>query len=513
MADLNKVSKNLIEEVKLASTFKKNQLKNKSLVRSSSSTLALAYEKARNAVEYRDEHLIRQAAIERILRRRLFLNQSNEKIANLLLKELTWAKYIESSQFDKKRQEKLKKIINKYRSAGLLVPNSNTSQILTGLCACEIDEFLNFDPINQIIINYVTQILNKKLIIDIADKTNKDIQTYIAVERGFAKNSEMLIRYKLLKVLLPNWEDSAKLLNTLEIIEKYLNYENRDFIRRKVVELSPAFNLARDFIVENQNDIQNYFEKNGSETLMKKLKETLEQKYRETKNKLLRASKRSIIYIFLTKMVFAILIEVPFDILIGSINYVVLAINILFPPTLMILFNSKVTLPNANNTQILIGKIVSYLQDSEDSFEKEEIIFKNKQSKIEQVFYYIFLLTSAVFVLGIIYFLSILGFNFISQLIFFFFLSVVSFFAFRVREISKDYLLSESRYESFLETLTDYLFLPVIKVGQWLSIQVSKINILSFIFDFIIEAPLKTFLEIFEQWLHFVRVKKEEFLG
>jgi hypothetical protein len=179
----------------------------------------------------------------------------------------------------------------------------------------------------------------------------------------------------------------------------------------------------------------------------------------------------------------------------------------------MILFNSKVTLPNANNTQILIGKIVSYLQDSEDSFEKEEIIFKNKQSKIEQVFYYIFLLTSAVFVLGIIYFLSILGFNFISQLIFFFFLSVVSFFAFRVREISKDYLLSESRYESFLETLTDYLFLPVIKVGQWLSIQVSKINILSFIFDFIIEAPLKTFLEIFEQWLHFVRVKKEEFLG
>jgi len=109
--------------------------------------------------------------------------------------------------------------------------------------------------------------------------------------------------------------------------------------------------------------------------------------------------------------------------------------------------------------------------------------------------------------------LNLLGFSSISQIIFLFFLSVVSFFAFRVREISKDYQLPDNYNESFLETLLDYLFLPIIKVGQFLSNQISKFNILSFIFDFIIEAPLKTFLEILEDWLHFVRVKKEEILS
>lgn len=161
----------------------------------------------------------------------------------------------------------------------------------------------------------------------------------------------------------------------------------------------------------------------------------------------------------------------------------------------------------------MVDKVEKYFYEDSNNYEREEIVFKKTNSKSEKVFYYLFLITSITFVLGIIYFLNLLNFNFISQIIFLFFLSVVSFFAFRVREISKDYLLTQTLNESFFETLTDYLFLPIIKIGQWLSMQVSKINILSFIFDFIIEAPLKTFLEIFEQWLHFVRIKKEEFLG
>lgn len=509
---MNSLSQKLIEEVKLAIAYKKS-LNKDILTTNKGSSLALAYEKARNAVEYRDEHLIRQAAIERILTRRLFLNQTDEKIANSLYKELVWARYIDTTLFDKKIIDKLQKIISKYREAGLLVPNSNKSKVLTGICACEIDEILHFEPINQIIINYVTQNLNKQLIFDTKDTQEKDLQIYIAVERGFAKNSEMLIRYKLLKVLLPKWDDSNRLLTKLDEIENHLNYENRDYVRRKVIQLAPPFNLIRDFILENQNTLEEFTKEDNKAEFIKKMTETFELKYRSTREKLLRASKRSIVYIFLTKMVFALLIEIPFDIILGSINYVVLSINILFPPTLMILFNSKVNLPNSDNTKIMINKVNNYFFGGEKDLEIEEVITKKVNNKIEIVFYYLFLTTSILFVLGIVYFLSILDFNFVSQIIFLFFLSVVSFFAFRVREISKDYLLTQSSNESFFETLTDYLFLPIIKVGQWLSTQVSKINILSFVFDFIIEAPLKTFLEIFEQWLHFVRIKKEEFLG
>lgn len=511
MDSLNTNSHNLINELLLARQYINKYASNKTRSNKKSSSIAFAYEKARNAVEYRDEHSIRQAAIERILKRRIFLNQSNIKIANLLLKELVWARYIDENKINEKKINTFKNIIEKYREAGLLVPNSLKSSILVGLCACEIDESLNFEPENQIIINYVSATMESLIEIDGCENDDKSIQIYIATERGFARNSEILIRYKLLKVLLPKWTDPSKLLEVLDVIDKHLNHKHKDIIRRKVMQISPPFNLISDLFLNNTDNLNEIL--NDSEKLNFKLSETLVNKYKETKDKVLRASKRSIIYIFFTKMIMALLIEIPFDILIGTVNFVVLAINILFPPSLMILFNSRFKLPDENNTDLMIEKVNKYLFSKNLESEKVKVVIKNDKSTTENIFYYIFLATSILFISGLIYLLNLLDFNIVSQIIFLFFLSVVSFFAYRVKEISNDYLLSEASNDSFLETLLDYIFLPIIKSGQWLSGQVSKINILSFIFDFIIEAPLKTFLEIFEQWLHFVRVKKEEFLG
>jgi hypothetical protein len=129
------------------------------------------------------------------------------------------------------------------------------------------------------------------------------------------------------------------------------------------------------------------------------------------------------------------------------------------------------------------------------------------------VFEQIFLAIYSILFVGtfafIIWGLNQLHFNIVSQGIFIFFLCVVSFFAYRVRSISRDYVYQESR-EGILSSFVDFMFLPIIRVGQWLSSQIARLNVLGFIFDFIIEAPLKAFLEVLEEWAHFVRVKKEE---
>ncbi len=501
MSQLNTYTQTLINEVFLARKYLKNKTVTKTKFKKSSSTLAFAYEKARNAVEYKDEHLIRQSAIERILKRRLFMNQSSDKVATLLIKELTWARYIDEESDTNINKEKFKNIIEKYRDFHELV----------GLCACEIDELLNFDPINQIVINYVSSVLNSVIDLDEKDANLKNIQIYIAVERSFAKNNEVLIKYKLLKVLLPNWNDKTKLQSTLIKIDEYLNYKDKDLLRRKVAQMSAPFNLIRDLITDESTNLNELVE--DKDSLKYKIVELIEKKYNETQSKVLRASQRSIVYIFLTKMVLAMMIEIPLDILLGKINYLVLSINVLFPPSLMFLFNTRVKLPESNNTGLVSEKITRYLYENLDKSEKETINSSQDKGIVNKVFNYLFFVTSITMLIGIIYLLNLLSFNFVNQIIFIFFLSVVSFFAYRVREISNDYILPESKPESFWITLLDYIFLPIIKSGQWLSGQISKINILSFIFDFIIEAPLKTFIEIFEQWLHFVRIKKEEFLG
>ena len=45
---------------------------------------AFLYEKMRNAVEFREEHLIRRAAVERIMKRRMILNENGRNLAEKL---------------------------------------------------------------------------------------------------------------------------------------------------------------------------------------------------------------------------------------------------------------------------------------------------------------------------------------------------------------------------------------------------------------------------------------------
>jgi hypothetical protein len=509
MTTLNKTTESLMNDLKEANKFKLKISKETVKTTKTASDLGFLYEKARNAIEFRDDHLVRQAAIERILKRRLFLNQESIKISKLLIKELSWARYFTDNSIESSKIEDLTKIIDKYRSI-LNLSEKKFLDRLVGLCSCEIEENLSFNPLPQILTNYVSSSLLPRLEFGETDKKIKSIQVYIATERAYAKDDEILITYKLLKVLLPKWNDPDKLFTTLTTIEEYLNHPLKDNLKRKITQMIPPFNLIREIIKSGQ-DMDSLV--TDSKLLDGRALRILEKKYSETKDKVLRASKRSIIYIILTKMVLAILIEIPFEVLFSKINYLVLTINILFPPSLMFLFNSRVKLPSSRNSNIMIEKINEYFYKSEDEIVAEHIEATPKAVGKNKIFFYFFLTTSSLVIIGILWFLNLLGFSIVSQFIFLFFLTVVSFFAFRVREISKDYQLSDEYGESFWESLVDYIFLPIIKVGQFLSNQISKLNILSFIFDFIIEAPLKTFLEILEDWLHFVRIKKEEILS
>lgn len=71
---LNLQTEEFKKELSLAFKLKLSQKKVEEplAISKTASTLAVIYESARNAVEFRAEHLIRQAAIERILKRRLF---------------------------------------------------------------------------------------------------------------------------------------------------------------------------------------------------------------------------------------------------------------------------------------------------------------------------------------------------------------------------------------------------------------------------------------------------------
>jgi hypothetical protein len=479
------------------------------------STLAVIYESARNAVEFRSEHLIRQAAITRILKRRLLLGQSGGKLSLYLVKELLWARYLRENYVSRSKVDEIERIIAKYRVAISSAKEGDYTEWLWGVAACEIEECVAFNPYPQILINFVAQTLQERIeLLDEKDQRVKDVQIYIAVERAFAKNSEVFIGYHLLRAMLPEWfkaKDPAKLHQELFLkyqeIEKQLRYPLAFEIKKQVGRLTPPFNLVREMVNRYPEEfLKAVVDQESFESLAR---EALQILYGEAHDKLMRASTRSIIYIFLTKMVFGLALELPFDLFLGKTNYFALLINTLFPPSLMFLFNIGARIPGEKNTERVLDKLSEYLYQEKISGTIEIEKRPAAVGGLQKIFLFIYgILFIGLFGL-IIWFLNVLNFNIVSQLIFIFFLCVVSFFAFKVRSISKEYVYEEGK-EGFWASLVDFLFLPFIRVGQWISVQITYLNVLTFIFDFIVEAPLKAFLEVVEEWIHFVRLKKEE---
>jgi len=78
------------------------------------SFLALVYEKVRNAIEYREDHLIRRAAIERILKRRLSLNSEAKGEAENILRELMWARYFPNGSLGALDIQEIQHILDRY---------------------------------------------------------------------------------------------------------------------------------------------------------------------------------------------------------------------------------------------------------------------------------------------------------------------------------------------------------------------------------------------------------------
>jgi len=487
------------------------------------SKAAVAYEKARNAVEFRAEHLLRRAAIERILKRRFITNSSGVGVGELLVRELLWARYLDEDKVSQEKIDEIQETVYKYISLRNLLlqknPEQNEGKItdwLVGIASCEIEKKLSPAPIREALTNYVYQTLKQRFsIVGEDSKKMSDIQSYIGVHRAFAENDDPIIRFHLFLTFFPDWMEAKKSdVNSLiprfnsvyQEIENYLNYPLAKQIRRTFKgEMAPFF-VIRDLVNEQPEDFKEII--SDPTKLEGAAKKILKKRYQQTRTKLRRAATRSIIYIFLTKMLFALILEVPFDFIIGKTNYTAIAINTFFPPLLMFMETVSIRVPGEDNTKRVIAKIKEYCFEASSSKTELKIKNQSEKSKLSTIFNSLYLLTF-VFIFGlIVWLLNRLHFNFVSQGIFLFFVCVVFFFAHRVRLITKDYVYQEK--ERALTPFADFVSLPILRVGQVLSAELAQINFLIFVFDFIIEAPFKAFFEIIEDWFKFIRIKKEE---
>lgn len=465
-------------------------------------TLAKAYEKARNALEYRADNLVRRAAIERILKRLMLLSKDPNMLAENLLTELKWARYLDRNQTKTVKRIELSNILIKYTSYSGTIPH----EWIVKIASAEIEEHFNLNKDYNQFTFFAFQVAKQK--INIIDE-NLELLIYFATDKIFAASDPEQIAYHIISLAGPDinknkMEEGWRLFNLAQT-SKILPRLNK-FIRR----IMPPLILLRDMYFYSTSDFKELLD--DQDRFLKRSDEVLNNQLAQVKGSISTAGIRSIIYVFLTKMVLAFGLEGPLETIIyGKLSMTPLVINLIFPPLLMWVTTMQIKTPSVKERALLVQRSWYIIESFDDLKNEEDVLSEKKSPDATNTPYIIFsaiyaLIFISIFVL--IYFgLGLIGFRFFSKFIFIFFLTIIAFFAYRINQIARVYFWREKLDNS---SFGDMISLPILTMGSMFNQGLSKLNFLGFIFDFILEAPFKLILGFVDDWVQFLTTKKEE---
>lgn len=528
---VNEIAKKLFQTVYLEQT-KEERPSDEAKIRVSEiiSRMSFYYEKIRNSVDYKEEHMLKKDAIFRILKRQISIEllRDGREIAGNLLTELIRAGYLPNNAIPETKIDEIGGVVTRYlklkevsKANAKELDKKELSNWLTGMAACEIEERLNENQITRGVVSAMYETLKPTIALPQGSPYGKDreVQIYLSIYRNYLKADEDMVSYLLLKYFVPGWQKAdddlvAKTGRNIAEFARAIDYQTKHplaaAMNRVVAKYTVFFSILTEVLSDNPVEVYESLSRDPK-AFPRNIKNVCNRRYKSTKRKLWRAAVRSIIYLFLTKMLLVFILEIPVAGLLNeTVSNVALAVNVTFPPLLLFLIVLFTRLPSeANSARIVDG--INELVFSEKA-RTEPITLRPPRQRSKTKNFIFGLLYGITFFLSfgaVIWALDRINFHFISITIFLFFLALISFFSIRIRKRVRELAVVERR-ENVFGLLIDFFSVPVIAAGKWLSENFSKINVLVFILDFIIEAPFKIFVEIAEEWTKYVRERKED---
>ena len=494
------------------------------------SRMAFYYEKIRNSVDYKEEHLLLKEAINRVLNRLIGIEQQRDEqqIAKDLLTELIRAGYLPNNKIPETEIAPVGAIIKKYlvlrsiaKTKTVVVDKRELGEWLMNLASCELEDHLNPKEVNNQVVKSMYDTLAPLLELPANSPLEKDkeIQLYVSIYRSYLRADEDIVSFVLFKYLVPNWlaADEQILAGAAEKIDElvktihyHLVHPLSGQLNRLVSRYTVFFSILTEVIAENPTDVYDCLKKDPK-AFPRRIKNICAKRYKSVKKKLWRAALRSIIYLFITKMLLVFVLEIPVAELLGQpVNDFSLGVNIVFPPLLLFLIVLFTRTPGDANTNKIIEGIdqLTFMEKARREPIKLRPIAGRSAAK-SFIFSLLYIITFFLSFGLVVWLLDSIGFNFVSITIFLFFLALISFFSIRIRMRVRELLVIDPR-ENIFSLLMDFFSVPIISAGKWLSETFSKINVLVFILDFLIEAPFKLFVEVAEEWTRYVKERKED---
>ena len=470
-------------------------------------TLTFAYEQLRNAAEYTEEHLLLQRAIQRFYKRYFLAN--SERGANAtgeeLIIELTLAGYLQNDSISEGVINGINLLADQYLRAQA---KQNNESWTFSVLAVEIERLLNGDLKRDVFVqfaydHFLATIDKEKLFASIS-KGDYEVGLFVAVHQALLKSDPAIIRTALLRRYRQNPATGA-FVQTNEMIDKVLDSTATDKLYHVVSRRGAPLRVLWRLVDEHENTIQLL---NSREQFLSAYDAQITHEYSRINSRINRGIVRSVIFLIITKFLIGISIEVPYDYAVhGGVVWLPLAINLLFPPVYMILLRFTLRLPGHANSMALADSVDELLYRNDDL--RSIGSSRQKRAGFGAAFNVAYALIFIVVFGGVAWWLLSFGFSLLHLFIFFAFLSTASFLGFRLSRQIRELEVINGQ-QSGVTMVRDFLYIPFVVVGRWMSEKYARVNVVAMILDMAIELPLKTILHLVRQWGSFITNKKDE---
>ncbi|MBC7512468.1 hypothetical protein H7142_02300 [Candidatus Saccharibacteria bacterium] len=520
MTQLNEIGLQLVRDLKAARSQKLSRSQShgdesKMHVVGAGATLTAAYEQLRNAAEYAEEHVLLQRAIRRFYRRIFVLREAKliESSGEELIIELTHAGYLANDSVSEQDVQYISALAKRYYEAytGLMeqknVHRDEIDHWTYELLAVEVEWRLNdnglLQAFTQFAHNYFSATIDYEQVFS-KKPDSVEISLYIAVHRALLKSDDASLRLGLLKRYQQEARNDSAFIEINRQIDTMLASDATEKLFRLVDRRGAPLRVLRHMIDENA-DIDDLLG-NRDQTLLA-FERQVGADYKSINARVNNGIIKSVIFLIITKFLIGIAIEVPYDYLIfGMILWLPLIINLFFPPLYMILLRATMLLPGPANTLRLVEQIDATMYGSS----QQKLLVRRPGQEFGTGYNVVYgLLFAAVFggVAALLW--HFLDFDIMHLLIFFVFLSAASFLGFRLSRMIRE-IESLETHQNGVTLIRDFLYMPFVVVGRFLSDKYSKVNVVALALDMLIELPLKTILRLVRQWAAFISAKKDQ---
>ena len=219
------------------------------------SKVAAFYEQIRTVIDWKEEHLMRRAAIIRKLKRRFLDLELNNipaegGMAEALVLELIRGGYFPNDTILESKIQEVQNIIDKY--VFILKNNPESKKGKSGLrfynslleiASSEIEETLTPSMKEMALIEYMFSLMKERIKVseiiyqkDLLKKEEANLQIYIAVQQALFKLDDPIISYNIINYIYPQWTNPSEeeLFKLSQNIHKIFPHPGFQAYREKV---------------------------------------------------------------------------------------------------------------------------------------------------------------------------------------------------------------------------------------------------------------------------------------